>query len=554
MTKIAHEMKLQRAVGLTKIPSRPSMSSARSVFDKLRNSAGQVHRLRLVRRSRRAGVIGFLAGLAAVHGAQTPESGKRYAHLVVRNAMVIEGNGTPASGPKDIAIDNGQISQIVPIDPGAAHRPGFKRPESDIEIDAAGKYVTPGLINLHGHVQEERGGIPQPLEYELKLWLSCGITTVRDVGSNLDRALTLRRESAEGSIAAPRIFVYPFFAQDQMPRNAAEARARVRELKAEGADGIKILEIYGDVMEAMEEEAHKLGLRVAHHAGVAETNAWDDIKFGTTSIEHWYGIPDAALDNSVQSFPPGYNYNDEADRFRFAGRLWREANWDRLMQVFDAMAAAHVAWDPTLDIYEASRDLQRAQTQPWFTDYLHPALEEFFRPNPASHGSYFANWTSTDEAFWKENYRIWMMALREFDRRGGLIGLGEDAGFIYQMYGFGLIRGMELHQEAGFNPIKIIQQATSNGAKILGQDERLGRVRVGYAADLLVVNGNPLENLKVLYPTGITQVRDGRSARGGGIEWTIKDGIPYHVPELMADVKEIVARARAERAGSKVSP
>lgn len=92
--------------------------------------------------------------------------------------------------------------------------------------------------------------------------------------------------------------------------------------------------------------------------------------------------------------------------------------------------------DPTLDIYEASRDLQRAQTNPAFAEYLHPVLEEFFKPNPQNHGSYFIGWTSTDEAFWKENYRIWMRALLEFERRGGLIGAGEDAGFIYQMYGF----------------------------------------------------------------------------------------------------------------------
>ena len=83
------------------------------------------------------------------------------------------------------------------------------------------------------------------------------------------------------------------------------------------------------------------------------------------------------------------------------------------------MVDAHVAWDPTLDIYEASRDLQRAQTQPWFTEYLHPTLEKYFEPNPANHGSYFVDWTSTDETYWKENYRIWMAALREFERRGG---------------------------------------------------------------------------------------------------------------------------------------
>jgi hypothetical protein len=210
------------------------------------------------------------------------------------------------------------------------------------------------------------------------------------------------------------------------------------------------------------------------------------------------------------------------------------------------MVETKVAWDPTLVIYEASRDLQRAQTQPWFADYLHPTLEEYFRPNPANHGSYFIGWSSTDEAYWKENYRIWMQALRRFERLGGLIGVGEDAGFIYQMYGFGVIREMELHQEAGFHPLKVIQHATLNNATIMGEEARIGRIRAGHLADLIVVNGNPLEDLKVLYPTGTAAIVDGKEVRSGGVEWTIKDGIPYHGPRLMREVRDLVARARAE--------
>src|ERR1039458_727329 len=91
-------------------------------------------------------------------------SGHRYPRLIVRNAIIIEGNGTPASGPKDIVIENGRITSIVALDPVAVGRGTAQRPQGDVEIDAAGKYVMPGLINAHAHVQEERGGIPQTEE------------------------------------------------------------------------------------------------------------------------------------------------------------------------------------------------------------------------------------------------------------------------------------------------------------------------------------------------------------------------------------------------------
>jgi hypothetical protein len=487
-----------------------------------------------------------VAALSAQTATPTrPAHGKRYARLAIRNAMVVDGNGTPASGPKDIIIENNMIAAIVPFDPVASQGGRRKRLPADVEIDAAGKYVLPGLINAHAHTQDERGGIPQPFDYELKIWLACGITTVRDVGSETKKTLALRAKSETGEIAAPRFLIYPMFNSIQpMPSTPEQARARMREFKAMGADGVKFLGMYRNIMEAAEDEGHKLGLPIAHHAGVEETTAWDDINFGTRSIEHWYGIPDAAMPDRVQNFPSSFNYNNETDRFRYAGHLWREADPEKLREVLAGMVKAHVNWVPTLDIYEASRDLQRAQNQPWFAEWLHPTLEEYFRPNPKNHGSYFLGWTSTDEVFWKENYRIWMASLRDFERMGGVIGAGDDAGFIYQIYGFGLLRELELHQEAGFSPIKVIQHVTGNNAQILGIDNKTGRVRPGYAADLIVVNGNPLENLKVLYPTGVETIKNGEQVHGGGIEWTIKDGFCYHVPTLSNEVRELVVKAR----------
>ena len=465
-------------------------------------------------------LIWGLASLTAF--AQTaPRHSVRPERLVIQHALIVEGNGTPASGPSDILIENGLITRIGRVQPTA----------TDTVIDAKGRYVLPGFVNLHGHLHTERGGAPMDPDYILKLWLACGITTVRDVGSDTKFTISVRDDANR---VAPRLFVYPMLGR---PANPAEARARIAQLKEQGADGVKFLGVHRDVMEAALNAATTAGLPVAHHTGVEETNAWDDIRFKTRSIEHWYGIPDAALDDGVQGFPSSYNYANEADRFRHAGRLWREANWEKLTKVFDGMIEAGVAWDPTLTIYEASRDLQRAQTQPWFAEYLHPALAKFFEPNLQNHGSYFVNWSSTDEAYWKENYRIWMRAVREFAKRGGLVGIGEDAGYIYQMYGFGYLRNLELHQEAGFPPLKIIEQASLNGARILGQEKKLGRVRAGWSADLLVVNNNPIEDFKVLYPVH----------GNGGIEWTVKQGTPYHVQTLMNEVKQIVNKAQAEK-------
>ena len=459
------------------------------------------------------------------------EHGLRPTKLVVRNALVIEGNGTPASGPRDIFIEGDTITQIAPSLAATA-----SQPSGTVIIDARGRYVMPGLINLHGHVQDERAGIKMPSEYQLKLWLASGITTVRDLGSDFAKSSALREQSKLGQVAAPRLFLYRTFSQAPAPRTPDEARERIRLFKREGADGVKFFDLYRDIMEAALDEAHRQGLRGAHHAAIAETNAWDDIKFGMTTIEHWYGIPDAALPNGVQSFPAGFNVAREIDRFRYSGRLWREANPTKLLEVLDGMVKANVGWDPTLNIYEAARDLQRYQNQPWFPEYLHPALERFFAPNPEYHGSFFEHWTTTDEAYWRENYRLWMAAVREFARRGGIVGVGEDTGFIYNLYGFGLIRGLELHQEAGFAPLQVIQHATANNGHLLGQGNRLGRLRVGYAADLLILNGNPLEDFKFLYPP----VGDAKA----GIEWTIKDGIPYSVPQLIGEVKGIVSAAK----------
>src|SRR5262249_42785129 len=273
-------------------------------------------------------------------------------------------------------------------------------------IDATGKYVMPGIVNAHMHWHEERQpGIPQPIQYERNLYLAAGVTTAREVGGDFDKSKRWQAESNAHAIIAPRILVYPFVSKGRTGA-PAEIRAWIRDIKQKGADGLKIIGMDRDQLEAIMSEAHALGMRTATHIAVEETTAKDYAELGVTSIEHFYGVADAAL-NGIQDFPRDRSSSNEIHRCGRAGELYAQADPEKLHKISDLMVEKKVAWDPTFSIYEASRDLTRAQNQPWFHDYLHPSLEEYFRGALDNHGSYFIGWTATQEAKGRQQDRHW---------------------------------------------------------------------------------------------------------------------------------------------------
>ncbi len=480
-------------------------------------------------------IISFISSTTLTAQKTTAQHGHRVASLVIFGGIMVDGVGTPAEGPVDIVIRNDRIERIARSSEKAKYMQS-----ADAVIDARGKYVLPGFINMHNHIHAAPAGVPQSLQYQFNLWLGAGITTNRLLGGRAKEVRKLIRQSESGEIAAPRIIYYAWFPGG---KTEDEIRSAVRRIKASGATGMKCWGIDRDTFRIAADEARKLGLQIAHHVGVEDANALDDADMGTTTIEHWYGIPDAALDG-VQSFPADFNHADELDRFRYAGRLWREVDQEKLRTVLRRLVEKGVAWDPTFAIYEASRDLQRALTNPAFADYLHPALKRFFTPSPEHHGSFFAGWSNTDEVYWKENYAIWMRAVRDFERLGGVVTTGEDAGYIYQIYGFAYLRELQLHEEAGFHPLEVIRHATYNGARALGMEHEIGRIKAGFSADLIVVDGNPLANLQILLPQGLNPVLDQQRDGHGGIEWTIKQGFTYHAPTLFKQAREIVRETR----------
>jgi imidazolonepropionase-like amidohydrolase len=483
--------------------------------------------------------------------------------LVIRGAMLIDGTGAPPQGPVDIVIENNRIKAIRSAGtPGLPLKPNREPQNPDHEIDAAGMYVLPGFIDVHVHA----GGAPKnpDAEYPYKLWLAHGITTVRGVPLASNQFTVKEKErSARNEIVAPRIFNYQRAGTgwDKGPVETPEAaREWVRWAANNGIDGLKLNSHRPEIMAALLDEAKKFGMGSTAHlaqTGVAQMNALKAAQLGLGAVTHFYGHFEALLkDYVVQPWPVDQNYNDEQMRFGQVARLWDKIHppgspeWNEYLK---AHLKLGTTFDPTMTAYAAGRDLMRMRNADWHDKYTLPSLMDFYASSRSNHGSYFYYWTSWDEIAWRNFYQVWFRLLNDYKKMGGRVTASADAAFIYNTYGFGNIHEMELLQEAGFHPLEVIQAATMNPALTLsepkGKPIEFGVVRPGLLADLVIVDQNPLENLKVLYGTGALKLNEktGKTEWVGGVKWTIKDGIVYDAKKLLADVARMVEKQKQER-------
>jgi len=486
-----------------------------------------------------------------------------FQRMVIRNITVIDGTGAPPRGPMDIAVEGNRIREVRSVGaPRTAIEEQGRPAKGDKEINGAGLYVLPGFVDLHVHT----GGAPKApdAEYVHKLWIGHGVTSARGVPAGaMDWSLKERERSAKNQIVAPRIFSYhrPFTGEgwaDPRVRTPEAAREWVRWAAEKGIDGLKLGAMDPEIMGALLDEARKHGLGSTAHLdqmGVVRMNARDAARLGLGTVTHYYGLFEALLkDTSIQLYPAGHNYNDEQHRFGQVARLWDKIHprgskqWEALI---DELIERRVFLDPTMVAYLAGRDVMRMRRAEWHERYTLPSLWEFYEPSRKNHGSYYFDWTTEDEYHWRKFYQVWMSLLNDFKNRGGRVTVGSDSGFIYNLYGFGYVQELELLREAGFHPLEVIRSATLYGAQALheprGKPIEFGIIRAGLLADLLIVDQNPVDNLKVLFGTGAVRLNDqtGRAERVGGIKYTIKDGILYDARKALADVAAMVERAKA---------
>lgn len=547
--------RLNEAVPLNALPERKLVASQRL-------SRGRV----VIRLPKFAAII--FAALASVQVAaqpmeQVPERSEGegpFPVLIISGANMIEGSGAPPTGPVDIVVEG---NRITAIHGGSA--PDEVRARAGRIINAQGMTVLPGFVDTHGH-NGDTGKAPQPA-YGYKLWLAHGVTSVRGVSFywGPDQPdLSDSRRSAANTITAPRLFPYAAMG-DKWGGGAidseAQARAWVRWAKAQGYWGIKFFNsLEPAILEAALDEADKQGLgTVAHLAqpGVQRVNARKAVELGMDGITHFYGHFESLLDdNALPRYPQGYNYSDEQSRFGWVARLADQVvepgseEWDEYV---DFLVKSDVTLSPTFNIYSASRDVMAAKNRDWHSRYTLPSLMDFYAPSATNHGSYYKDWSTEDEVAWRKFYRYWFDLTAEFHRRGGRVTVGSDPGYIYQTWGFAYIGELEMLREAGLSPLEVMRAATVAGAQEIyeprGENPPIGTIQVGKLADLVIVPGNPLDNLKLLYGTGHTRLNydSGEIEQVGGVRWTIKDGVVYDAPALLEDVAQMVEAQKAAR-------
>ena len=418
---------------------------------------------------------------------------------LIQNARIFVGNGKVIESGA-VLLRNGKIDTVY-----EGSFPDAKKLNAEA-IDAAGKTVLPGLIDVHVHFGATGGFYDdyskfdpaKASERELESYLYCGVTAVRSAGDSIENMLKLRRLFASGEkLGSELFFCGPLFTAEgghgteygkylpemqraaflaqfvRIPKTAEEARKQVDDLSEQKVDAIKgVLEagvpdypfnrMHIDLLRAVVDEAHAKNLPVAIHTGDSQDVA-DSVSLGADSIEHG-------------------SYRDEIPDATIA-----------------AMKAKGIAFDPTLSVAEGFTQFARGDTT-----LLKRSLVQQTTPRDLIAGTEHAA-TSDKYAGLRKGISRYPMSVETGEknllkawRAGVMLVTGSDAGNFLVLHGPTVQHEIELWVAAGVPADVALQAATWNAAKLLRADKRIGTIEKGKEASLLIVDGNPLQDIHAL--------------------------------------------------------
>jgi len=418
---------------------------------------------------------------------------------LIRGARIFVGDGKIIESGA-ILIRGGKIAEVY-----EGEGPDPKTVKAT-PVEAAGKTMLPGLIDVHVHLVAPGGFYPDTGNFDpephmlrnLAAYLYSGVTAVRSVGDPLDIVLKVRAQVNGGERLGAELFTCgPLFtapgghgteyfkdmpanirqqAEEQftrIPASADEARRQVAELKHSNIDCIKaILEAGGGsgvfnrldsaIFQAIAQEAHAQGLPLAVHTGDVR-DVMDAVSGGADSIEHG---------------------------------SFREPIPDALLQ---QMVSKKMFYDPTLSVGEAFRDFAAGKT-----DLLKRSLVQQVGPEDLIEGTEKAMASKDIEPIRRRiaqfpfNLDIGTQNLLRANKDGIALVTGSDAGNFLILHGPTVQHELALWVRAGIPPAVALQAATYNAAGLLRAENHIGSIRVGNDADLLLVDGNPLEDITAI--------------------------------------------------------
>ncbi|MBS1800372.1 MAG: amidohydrolase family protein [Acidobacteria bacterium] len=380
-------------------------------------------------------------------------------NLVVQNVTLIDGTGAAPIKDASVFVEGATIAGI-----STATRPVI--PVGATIIDGTGKFLIPGLWDMHAHYEQVEWG---------PIYLAAGVTTARDCGNEFDFITTVRDAVASGKGIGPEILMAgivdgsgPISLGAVVADTPEQAIAVVRRYKAAGALQIKIYSsLKPELVPVIANEAHRLGMTVTGHVPNGMTTA-QAVEAGYDQINH-IQYPARDLLHVERGKPiavPSFDTDDA--RKQIALFMQHRTVFDDTISLYENFY--HPAW-----VAYSSLEPDVLKVAPQLAEALSSPGASGERAAPA-----------------KASFDAMLATVRELHRDGLRIVAGTDQ----NIPGYSLHRELELYVQAGFSPMEAIEAATSVPAEVMGLDKTAGTIEVGKRADLVLLDADPLADIR----------------------------------------------------------
>jgi imidazolonepropionase-like amidohydrolase len=423
-----------------------------------------------------------LAALAAICDAQSAPS-----VLIIHDVTVIDATGAPAQAHRTLIVRNGKIDAVGTSTGGTGAN------LAGVHVNGSGKFLIPGLWDMHVHMVFGEW-FPRAKEITLPLFIANGITGVRDMGGELDVLQEWRKEISAGTLIGPRMVIpgpmldgpQPRFPSSIAIKTPEDGRRAVDDLKRRGADFIKLQSLIPrEAVFAIADEARKQGIPFVGHVPDS-VRASEASNAGQKSFEHLIGIFEGSSpleDEFIKGAKTESKFLSTYDPARAAAlfallvknQTWQCPTlvWERGGNLIEETDFAH---DPRAKYVPA---YWKDVTWKRFTDQV---THEFNTDDLATRKRFVAKELEVVNAMHRAGIRF-------------LAGTDTPPG-VYIFPGFSLHEELQRFVAAGFTPMEALQTATLNPAKFLGMEDRLGTIEEGKLADLVLLDANPLEDIR----------------------------------------------------------